>query len=94
MTTWQSLTERGVYLVRDGGTLRVRGPKDDVLVGELTRAVAAREASMRAPSRRAHARSGECDACSDTLPVGRGGWCGLCTLARSKVLAQREVFGA
>lgn len=93
MTTWEDITERGVYLVRDGATLRVRGPKDDALVAELAAAVAARKPEMQAPSRRASARSGECDGCGDPLPIGRGGWCGLCEIARYKALTERRPIG-
>jgi len=31
-------------------------------------------------------RSGACDACGDSLDVGRGGMCALCTIALQRVL--------
>lgn len=87
MKTWIEFREAGVYITRSGQSLRVRGPQDDDVRAALRAAVASRVEAMRAPVRVSVARSGECDACADWLLPGRGGWCGLCELARHKALS-------
>lgn len=90
MKTWIEFQEAGVCITRSGQGPRVRGPQDDGIPAALRAAVASRVEAMRAPVRVSTARSGECDACAESLPLGRGGWCGLCELARHRALSIKK----
>lgn len=71
-----------VHWLLDGGA-NVWAPTDSLLV-ELSDEVARRDMSTP-PGNGAHGAD-RCDCCGDHMGPGRGGWCMLCSLARSAYL--------
>jgi hypothetical protein len=91
--TAQDYITRGVVFGRTtDGVLTASGPTGErSLMQALHDDIARRVDGVREMPKPKQRGDETCDACSDALANGRGGWCHLCVLARQSLLVTGNV---